>query len=193
MSTAYRLTLLSLCATAAAAVAYAQDTADTGAASTRGSIILTDPLNERADGDFYCLDIFGSTVEPNDGMQVHTCKDRPRPAEDMDFTVDTPNLGNINVTQHDDLCVSTMRKAAVGQHMVVVTCSSTDMRQQWVSDGDGLIHPASDTTLCLTVADTRMCGNPDCSNYKRTLTLQDCGSVDPKYNIWTIPGGTIGL
>jgi hypothetical protein len=190
MSNAYRLTLLSLCATAAAAVAYAQDT---GAESTRGSIILTDPLNERADGDFYCLDIFGSTVEPNDGMQVHTCKDRPRPAEDMDFTVDTPNLGMINVTQYDTLCVSTMRKAAVGQHLAVVECSATDMRQQWYSDGDGLIHPASDTTLCLAVADTRMCGNPDCSNYKRTLTLQDCGSVDPKYITWTIPGGTIGL
>jgi len=192
MSMVHRMTLLSLCATAAAAVAYAQDTADTGAESTRGSIILTDPLNEREDGEFYCLDIFGSTVEPDDGMQVHTCKDRPRPAEDMDFTVDTPNLGNINVTQYDSLCVSTMRRAAVGQHLAVVDCSSTDMRQQWIADVDGQIHPAADTTLCLTVADTRMCGNPDCSNYKRNLTVQTCADVDARYITWTIPGGTLG-
>jgi len=190
MSTVLRLTLLSLCAAAGAAVAYAQDT---GAVEpVRGFIILTDPLNEAADGEFYCLDIFGSLVSENDGMQVHTCKDRPRPAEDMDFTVNAPDVGMINVTQLDDLCVA-MQRALAGAHMNVVACSSTDRRQQWLSDEYGQIHPAYDDTLCLTVADTRMCGNPGCTNYKRILTLETCAGLDTKYITWTIPGGSIGL
>ena len=192
MSTVPRLTLLSLCVAATAAVAYAQDTGDTGVVPVRGSIILTDPLNEAADGEFYCLDIFGSTVEEGDGMQVHTCKDRPRPAEDMDFTVNAPDVGMINVTQVDDLCVA-MQRALAGAHMNVVACSSTDRRQQWLSDEYGQIHPASDDTLCLTVADTRMCGNPGCTNYKRVLTLQTCADQETEYITWTIPGGSIGL
>jgi hypothetical protein len=189
MSTVHRLMLLSLCAAGAATVAYAQDTGDTGVVPVRGMIVLTDPLNERADGEYYCLDIFGSTVEEGDGMQVHTCKDRPRPAEDMDYTVNAPSLGYINVTQADDLCV-TMQRPRAGSRMSVLECSSTDSNQQWISDAAGEIHPASD---CLTVADTRMCGNPGCTNYKRILTLEDCASIDAKYITWTIPGGSIGL
>jgi len=195
MSTVLRMTLLSLGAAAATAVAYAQDTGDTGTVvmPVRGSIMLTDPLNEMADGEFYCFDIFGSTVEPGDGIQVHTCKDRPRPAEDMDFTVNAPSVGNINVTQVDELCVATMRMAGAGSHLNVVACSTMDMRQQWVSDDLGQVHPASDDTLCWTVADTRMCGNPGCTNYKRTLTLELCADQEPEYITWTIPGGSIGL
>jgi hypothetical protein len=192
MSTVHRLTVLSLCAAATAAVAYAQDTGDTGVVPVRGMITLTDPLNERADGEYYCLDIFGSTVEDGDGMQVHTCKVRPRPAEDMDFTVNAPSLGYINVTQADDLCV-TMQRPRAESRLNVLACSSTDTNQQWISDAAGEIHPASDTTLCLTVADTRMCGNPGCTNYKRILTLETCAGLDTKYITWTIPGGSIGL
>ena len=192
MSTVHRLTLLSLCTAATAAVAYAQDTGDTGVVPVRGSIVLTDPLNERDDGEYYCLDIFGSTVSENDGMQVHTCKDRPRPAEDMDFTVNAPSLGYINVTQLDDLCVQ-MQRPRVGSHLNVVACSSTESLQQWISDAAGQIHPASDDTLCMTVADTRMCGNPGCTNYKRILTLETCADQETQYITWTIPGGSIGL
>ena len=196
MSTLSRLTLLSLCATAAAAVAYAQDTGDTGVVvpANPGSIVLVAQLNEADDGEFYCADLFGSTVEENDGMQVHTCKDRPRPAVDMQFTTDSPNMGNIEVTLTDlGLCVATSRRAAAGAHMNVVACNSMDMRQRWVSDSLGQIHPATDTTLCWTVADTRMCGNPGCTNYKRTLTLETCADQEERYITWFIPGGSVGL
>jgi len=195
MSTVHRLTLLSLCAAATAAVAYAQDTGDTGTVvPVRGSITLVAQLNERDDGEYYCLDIFGSTVSENDGMQVHTCKDRPRPAEDMDFTVNAPSVGYINVTQVDDLCVA-MQRPVAGSRLNVVACSSTDPRQlqQWISDEYGKIHPASDSTLCLTVAEDFMCGNPGCTNYKRILTLEACADYDTRYNTWSIPGGSIGL
>jgi hypothetical protein len=185
-----KLTLLSLGA-AAAAVAYAQDTGMV--IDNPGSIVLVAQLNEADDGDYYCADLFGSTVEDGDGMQVHTCKDRPRPAADMQFTVDSPNTGNIMVTQSEDLCVSTSRRAAAGAHLNVVPCASMDMRQRWVSDDLGQIHPASDESLCWTVADTRMCGNPDCSNYKRTLTLETCADFEERYITWYIPGGSIGL
>jgi hypothetical protein len=183
-----KLTLLSLGA-AAAAVAYAQDTGMV--IENPGSIILVAQLNEAEDGDYYCADLFGSTVEAGDGMQVHTCKDWPRPAEDMTFTVDSPNVGNINVTQVDDLCVAAQRPRA-GSYFNVVACSSMDMRQQWVSDASGQIHPASDDTLCWTVADTWDCGNRDCTNYKRTLTLQACADHEARFITWTIPGGGIG-
>ena len=194
MSTVLRMTLVCLAAAAAAAVAYAQDTGDTGAVvvPVRGSINLTDPLNERADGQFYCFDIFGSTVEERDGIQVHTCKDWPRPAEDMDFTVNAPSLGNINVTQVDELCVAT-RMAAAGSHLNVVACSSTDIRATVGLDAAGQVHPASDTSLCWVVADTRMCGNYGCTNYKRNLTLEPCVDHETKYITWTIPGGSVGL
>jgi hypothetical protein len=185
MSPVRRLTLLSLGA-ATAAVAYAQDTGMV--MPVRGSIVLVAQLNEAEDGDYYCADAFGSTIEDGDGIQVHTCKDRPRPAEDMDLTVNAPNVGNISFTQGDDLCIGTSRRPAAGSRLNAVACSSMDMRQQWVSDELGQIHPATDTSLCWTVADTRMCGNPDCSNYKRTLTLETCADFEERYITWTVPG-----
>ena len=111
MSTARWLALLSLVA-ASAVVAHAKDTGtvDTGAVDTgavepaRGSIILADQLDEKADGDLYCAEVLGVTVDEGDRMQVHTCKDRPLPAEDADFTNDYPDSGNIYVTQADSLC-----------------------------------------------------------------------------------------
>jgi hypothetical protein len=48
-----------------------------------GYFVLMNQLDEAEDGEYYCLDVFGSTMEEGDGMQVHTCKDRPRPAEDF--------------------------------------------------------------------------------------------------------------
>jgi hypothetical protein len=194
MSTLPRLTLLSLGVAAATAVAYAQDTGDTGMViDNPGSIILVAQLNEAEDGDYYCVDAFGSTVEDGDGVQLHTCKDRPRPAEDMQFTVDAPGMGNINVTQADDLCIAMSRRPAVGVRLNLVACDEMDMRQQFISDELGQIHPASDTSLCWTAAETRMCGNPDCSNYKRSLTLQTCADQEERYIAFYIPGGSIGL
>ena len=187
-----RITLLSLAA-AATAVSYAQDTADTGAVEpVSGQIVLVDPLNEIDDGDFYCFDAYGDYSEEGDGMQVHTCKIRPRPPEDQTFNIDYPNLGNLNMALADTLCVE-MERARAGASLYLLPCS-TSARQRFVSGDEGQIHPASNTNLCLTVAHTRMCGNPDCSNYKRAVTLERCDSEpDPKFLTWTIPGGSLGL
>jgi hypothetical protein len=190
MSTALRMTLLSLGAIAATAVAYAQDTGVVEPYS--GQIFLVDELNEIVDGDFYCFDVWGDTVENPDGTQVHTCKNRRKPAEDQLWIIDSPNLGNITVELVDGLCVEATTVHA-GSGLIVTTCSSS-ANQLWYSDGDGQIHPASNTNLCWTVATTRMCGNPSCSNFKRTMELEKCASAsDPKFITWSIPGGTIGM
>ncbi len=200
MSTARWLALLSLVA-ASAVVAHAKDTGtvDTGAVDTgavepaRGSIILADQLDEKADGDLYCAEVLGVTVDEGDRMQVHTCKDRPLPAEDADFTNDYPDSGNIYVTQAD-LCVAVQRLRA-GSYLDVVACSARDARQQWDSKGDGQIHPASDESLCWAVdpGTSGRCGNPTCTKYKRTLTLQPCADYDTRFITWSIPGGAVGL
>jgi hypothetical protein len=44
----------------------------------------------------------------------------------------------------------------------------------------------------MTVADTG-CAAIRLQQYKRTLTIQTCAGLDPKYITWTIPGGSIGL
>jgi hypothetical protein len=201
MSTARRLTLLPLVA-ASAVVAYAKDTGtvDTGAVDSGavvpanpGSVILVDPLDEAADGEFYCADVLGSTVDEGDRMQVHTCNHRPLPAEDMEFTTDYPHSGNIYVTQAD-LCVAARRLRA-GSYLNVVACSARDAHQQWDSKGDGQIHLASDDTLCWAVDPGLhgLCGNPRCTNYKRTLRLQPCADYDATFITWSIPGGAVGL
>jgi hypothetical protein len=189
MSPVRRLTLLSLGAAAAAAVAYAQDTGAIEPAS--GSIILVDPLEEAADGEFFCGDIVGLGIDEGDRMQARTCSSRLLPPEDMDFTIDYPRSGNIYVTQAD-LCVEAQRLRA-GSYLTVVACSARDERQQWDSKVDGQIHPASDESLCWTVGPGLACGEPHCTDYKRTLTLQPCADYDTTFITWSIPGGAVGL
>src|SRR5205085_1402981 len=94
-----------------AAVANAQDTGTTAIAS--GMIQLTDELDEAEDGEWYCFDSFGDTVEEGDGIQVHTCKDRPEGvSEDQDWTPNSPNMGQLETTQSPGLCVQAQRIAA---------------------------------------------------------------------------------
>ena len=196
MSMVRRMTLLSLGAVAAAAVAYAQDTGEV-VPENPGYFVLINQLDEAEDGEYYCLDVFGSTMETGDGMQVHTCKDRPRPPEDQQYTADSPNLGQIQSTQHEDLCVTMHPTTLLGSQLSVRTCDAEgdDPRQLWISDSSGQIHPQQDTSLCLTVQTGvhGQCGNPDCSNYKRGLSLETCADQRTRYISWFIPGGSVGL
>jgi hypothetical protein len=192
------LTAVLFSAAAVIAVANAQDT---GSTATTGMITLVDMLDEAADGEYYCADAFGDTVEEGDAIQAHTCKDRPGGiSEDEEFTVNSPNLGQIETTQAPGFCVQAQRVAA-GAWLNVLPCATrrVDNRQQWIAGTDGLIHPASDETLCWAV--TRgphgSCGNPDCSNYKRNLQLQTCSDyergMDYRFVTWAYPGGSIGM
>ena len=193
MSMFRRVTLLSLGAAAVAAVAYAQAT------DNPGFFILQNPLDEAEDGEYYCLDVFSSEVLEGDGMQAHTCKDRPRPPEDMTFTANSPNLGQIQVTEvtEMDLCVTMHPTTLLGSRLSVRACDAEgdDPRQLWISDEAGQIHPQQDTSLCWTVASGvhGVCGNPDCSNFKRSLTLQTCADQRERFITWWGPGGSVGI
>lgn len=198
MSIVRRMTLLSLGAVAAAAVAYAQDTGVV-LPENPGFFVLQDPLDEAEDGEYYCLDVFNSEVVEGAGMQAHTCKDRPSPPEDQTFTANSPNLGQIQVTEvtEMDLCVTMHPTTLLGSRLSVRACDAEgdDPRQLWISDESGQIHPQQDTSLCLTVQTGvhGQCGNPDCSNYKRSLSLQTCADQRTRFISWWAPGGSVGL
>ena len=178
------------------AVANAQDTGDTAAPTVAsGMITLVDMLDVAADKEFFCADVFGDYVEDGDGIQAHTCKDRPGGIwEDEEFTVNSPGPGQIETTQVPGLCVAAQR-VTDGAHLNVLPCVTTrvDLRQTWVAGADGMIHPSSDTSLCWAVAKGAhgRCGNPDCSNYKRTLILESCADytmgMDYRYITWAFP------
>ena len=179
--------------TVIATVANAQDTGAPAVAS--GMITLVDMLDEAADGEYYCADVFGDAVEEGDGIQAHTCKDRPGGIwEDEEFTVNSPGAGQIEMTQAPGLCVAAQR-VTDGAHLNVLPCvtTRTDLRQTWVAGADGMIHPSSDTSLCWAVAKGAhgRCGNPDCSNYKRTLILETCSDytmgMDYRFITWAYP------
>jgi len=181
-----------------AAVANAQDT---GSTAVTGMITLVDMLDEAEDGEYYCADAFGDEVDEGDGIQAHTCKDRPGGVwEDEDFTIDSPSLGQLEFTQAPGECVQAQRVAA-GAWLSVQPCATrrVDNRQQWIAGADGMIHPASDTSLCWAVTKGAhgTCGNPDCSNFKRNVMLMACSDYtrgsDYKYITWAYPGGTIGM
>ena len=181
-----------------AAVANAQDTGSTPTVAS-GMITVVDMLDEATDGEYYCADAFGDYVDLGDGIQAHTCKDRPGGVwEDEDFTVNSPSVGQIEMTQAPGLCVQAQRVMA-GAWLNVETCATrrVDSRQQWMAGADGFIHPASDDTLCwaITKGEHGRCGNPDCSNYKRNVQLQLCSDYtmgkDYRFITWAYPA-TIG-
>ena len=163
-----------------ARAAFAQDT---GVPENPGHIELAEWPGE------YCADIIGGSVEDGEILQAHTCSTGPSGdiTPDQEFTTDTPNVGNLYITQAD-FCVSASRLAA-GSHLVVADCASRDRRQMWTSSADGQIHPASDSSLCWAV-EAKPPSAP--GGHKRTLSLQACSDVNSRYTVWLIPGGSVG-
>ena len=169
-------------------------------AQDSGMIQLADELDEAADGQYYCFDAFGDWLDEDDGIQTHTCKDRPHGlSEDQDWTVHYPLLGQVSPTQWDGsdypLCVTADRLVAGGWLHIEQCSARYDRHQQWYADTDGIVHSDYDSTLCWTIdrGVHGRCGDELCDNYKRNVTLQDCASFDPKWETWIIPGGTIGI
>jgi hypothetical protein len=178
---ARHLAIVSL--TAFAAIARAQDT---GLPDNPGFFTLVEDLDPAIDGD-YCWDVIGGTASTGKRVQAHSCHDFVMPANDQQFTSDYPDLGNIYVTQAD-LCLQA-RRVRAGADLFVTACSSSSA-QSWVSSADGQIHPADDTSLCITIER----GAPDgVSLYNRGLLLQACADFASRLTEWSIPGGSVGL
>ena len=161
---------------------------DTGAAvpDNPGFITLLADLDPSVDGD-YCWDVVGGSAESGDRVQAHSCHNRLGPEADQELTTDYPDVGNIYVTLAD-LCVAA-RRVVAGAQLYVTECS-TSTTQSWISSSDGRVHPADDTSLCVTVGR----GMPDgVSLYNRTLTLQACADSTARLTAWSIPGGSVGI
>ena len=155
---------------------------DTGAPANPGRIELVQWPGE------YCADVIGGSAELGDPLQAHTCHERRGAIpEDQEFTTDSPEVGNIYVTQAD-MCVEATRLVA-GASLIVSECSTTSRRQRWISTDDGQIHPASDTSLCWAV-ETRPPGAS--GDHKRELMLRECSNVRTRFTVWSIPGGSVG-
>ena len=167
-----------------ASTAHAQDTG-TEVPENPGSIALVADLDPSIDGA-YCWDAVGGSAEREDRLQAHGCHDRPMgPAGDQQITTDYPNLGNIYFTQ-SDLCVAP-RRVIAGAQLYVTDCSTSTT---WIASSDGRVHPASDTSLCVTAGR----GLPNgISLYKRDLTLESCADYPARLNTWSVPGGSIGI
>jgi hypothetical protein len=162
-----------------ASAAFAQDT---GAPANPGHLALLEYLDSTYP---YCADVIGGTPTVGKILQTHDCHERMGVIPpDQDFTTDYPDVGNLYLTQAD-FCISAGRLIA-GSRVTVAECSATDRHQLWVSTDDGQIHPASNTALCWTMAETLG------MSHKRDLTLENCADFDSKYNTWQIPGGSVG-
>jgi hypothetical protein len=163
-----------------------------GPAVAQDAAILSDyieleaPLDQPA-GEFYCADVVGMDVDVDLRVQSHTCK---APRNDQLFTVNTPRMGNVYVTEHD-LCVEA-RIVTEGAELYTAECRRSPT-QRWRSTPDGQIHPASDASLCWTVNPGPTGDVAGGGNLKRTLTLRPCADFRPEYNTWVIPGGSIGM
>ena len=171
---------------ALASTANAQDTG-TEVPANPGSIMLVADLDPGIEGA-YCWDAVGGSAEIGDRLQGHGCHDRPMgPAGDQELTSDYPNVGNIYATQ-SDLCIAP-RRVLAGAELFVTECS-TSTTLSWIASSDGRVHPADDTSLCVTIGPGRPNG---ISLYKRTLTLQPCADYPTRLNTWSVPGGSIGI
>lgn len=168
-----------------ASIANAQDTGVEVPANPGFMVLLAD-LDPSLD-DEYCWDVLGGSAESGDRVQAHSCHNRLGPAGDQELTSDYPNLGNIYVTQAD-LCVAA-RRVRPGGELFVAECSASTT-QSWIASSDGRVHPADDTSLCVTIER----GAPDgISLYNRHLTLEPCADYTPRLTAWSVPGGSVGL
>jgi hypothetical protein len=172
-------------ATLFASTALAQDTG-TAVPDNPGFITLLADLDPSVEGD-YCWDAVGGSADSGDWMQAHSCHNRMGPMSDQELTTDYPEVGNIYFTLAD-LCVAA-RRVVAGAQIYVAECS-TSTTQSWISSSDGQVHPADDTSLCVTIAR----GRPDgVSLYNRGLTLQPCADYPLRQTAWSIPGGSVGI
>lgn len=172
-----------------AAFASAANAQDTGVErpANPGSVMLVADLDPNVDGA-YCWDAVGGSAESGDRLQAHGCHDRPMgPAGDQQITGDYPNVGNLYFTQ-SDLCIAP-RRVLAGAELFVTECS-TSTSLSWIASSDGRVHPADDTSLCVTAGR----GLPNgISLYKRSLTLEPCADYPARLTTWSVPGGSIGI
>jgi len=129
-------------------------------------IRLSDPLDEP---EYYCLDVpgFGDGVQLEDALTAHTCK--AFGSEDQTWDLTLP--GMIEVPSYD-LCIHRS-----GDALMLGDCASAAAFQ---FDGRLMVDG-----LCVTVgAESEPAGGV--SHLVRSLSIQDCDTVDSERSTWEI-------
>lgn len=160
-------------------------------------LTTTMPFTANAEGRFlrsadnlddpsgYCLDIpgFGPRMRKDAPTTTHTCKYN-RPGFYVDEIFEVTSAEQLRLPEYD-LCLST--DAKTGANVYTLACEAT-ARQQWLVTDAGHVSPKSNTDLCITLAAEKVYVNTShrnlIPNSTRSITLQKCGSTEPRYQAW---------
>ena len=148
---------------------------------TTGPIIyLADNLDAK-DMLGYCIDTQGRGQ--TERIQLHSCKpDTDNPMNrDVLFSLNT-TTGRIEHAQYEGFCLAVNTgnsETALG----LPACSDAESQQFVFNTATGEIHPAKDTSLCLSASADSKTAGPYMS---RPLNIETCSSVDAKLKTFII-------
>lgn len=147
---------------------------------TVGPIIhLADNLNEEAKLG-WCLDTDGRDL--TDLLHAHSCKPT---GNDVLFSY-SPETGMIESATYAGLCMAYNDPDNAVNPFGLITCDAKDAAQIYAYNEDSMeIHLATDTSQCLTVAETIDNAGPFQS---RDLILAACDGLDPAFKQWVVRG-----
>jgi len=156
--------------------------AASGAFADEVEIYLTDMLDNTQVG--YCVDIGGGKDEGakvESGLQGHTCYSNLG-ALGVDQVFDTDKFADgILYMPNFEVCAEVS-----GTSLALASCDGSDA-QSFVFTGEGTITPASDTSLCFTVAEETRSGRSS-ANQIKVLSLETCSADLAAYQDWAVRG-----
>ncbi len=147
-------------------------------------IYLTDKLDNIQNG--YCLDIGGAKgrdANPEKGLQGHTCYS-PLGALGVDQIFESDKFADGFLYMPEfDVCAE-VASVEAGTGIDLATCNGGET-QSFVFSGEGVISPASDTDMCLTLAADSRFGRSQ-ENQIKSLTLEPCADAQAAYQTWAV-------
>ena len=145
-------------------------------------VYATDKLDNIQNG--YCIDISGgqgAQADPAAGLQGHTCYS-PKGEIFVDQGFDSDQFADgVFYMPEFDVCMQPVELAA-GAELELVDCDGSDA-QQFVFDGEGVISPAADERLCLTLGEDTRFGRSQ-ENQIKELTLAACSDDAAASQTW---------
>lgn len=160
--------------------------AASGAFAGEVEIYLTDMLDNTQVG--YCVDIGGGKDEGakvESGLQGHTCYSNLG-ALGVDQVFDTDKFADgILYMPNFEVCAEAAGTEA-GSLLALASCDGSDA-QSFVFTGEGTITPASDPSLCFTVAEETRSGRSS-ANQIKVLSLETCSADLAAYQDWAVRG-----
>ena len=147
-----------------------------------GPIIhLADNLDE-PDELGYCIDTQGRGR--TERAQLHSCKPDSEDSRNRDvlFSLDEAT-GRIEHEEYAGTCL-TVNAPGAETELGLLPCRDDDPRQRFAHDDEsGTIHPADDSTLCLSGGAESSAAGPFMS---RPLVIRGCDEVEPSLRTWVV-------